>query len=390
MIKLNNPANCCGCSACQKICPKQCITMQEDIEGFIYPVFNIENCIDCSLCEKTCPVINPTPPHQPIKVYAAKNTDEQIRLESSSGGVFTSLAEIVIKRGGVVFGACFDENWEVKHDYVDTSNDLRQFRGSKYVQSDINDCFPKVKSFLQKNREVLFSGTPCQIAGLKQFLKHDYASLLTVDFVCHGVPSRKLWRMYLHEFKNQKFSYFDKKLTFNQINNISFRNKKNGWNDFNFYLSIDFKDHKSQDFYESHRINSFMKSFLSDLCLRPSCYQCPSKSGKSQSDITIADYWGIQKSLPSFDDNKGSSTVLINTTKGGEYYSQTNILSIETEYHKVQKYNGGYLTNIPIHKNRELFFRKLDKHPKVSYWIEKMLSTNSNKRNIISQLIKKI
>lgn len=390
MIIITDPQDCCGCSACQKICPKKCITMQEDSEGFLYPIFDINKCIECGLCERTCPVINPQPPHLPLITYAAKNIDEQIRLQSSSGGVFTALAEIIIKSGGVIFGACFNENWEVIHNSVETIEDLKTLRGSKYVQSDMRDCYPQVKHYLDQKRVVLFSGTPCQISGLKQYLKHDYDTLLTVDFICHGVPSRKLWRMYLKEIKRYKFSFFNKKLDLKKISDISFRNKRNGWKNYDFYLSLEFEDYIYEDFYEPHHENSFMKAFLSDICLRPSCYHCPSKSGKSRSDITIADFWNIQDSLPSFDDNKGVSTVLINTLKGKRYYSLTNTKSIEIDYDKVQQYNGGFLTEIPVHKNRNKFFKYLEKKQNISSWIEEMLSEESKSKVFIKHFFNRL
>lgn len=391
MIKLTNPEDCCGCSACEKVCPKQCITMKEDFEGFLYPLIDLDNCIDCGLCEKICPVINPQTPQQPIKVYAARNNDEQIRMKSSSGGIFTSLAEITISKGGVVFGACFDENWEVKHDYVETIEDLKRLRGSKYVQSNMGDCYSQAKDFLKQGREVLFSGTPCQIAGLKKFLKHDYDSLLTVDIICHGVPSRKVWRMYINELEKQNYLFFNRRLTPKRIRDISFRNKRTGWKNYNFYFSIDFRDPISEDFYESHHNNTFMKAFLNNLCLRPSCHNCPAKSGKSKSDITIADYWSIQESLPEVDDDKGTNSVLVNTLKGEQHYSKTNATSIETELEIAQRYNAGYLTNIPKHINREHFFKLLDKKPNISHWIDEMLPTEPKCKtlNIINKLFRK-
>lgn len=199
MIDILDKKDCCGCSSCVQRCPKQCITLKEDNEGFLYPIVNKEICISCGLCEKVCPVLSQGEPRKPLKVYAAKNQDEEIRRQSSSGGVFTLLAEQVIREGGVVFGAIFDENWEVKHDFAETIEGLAPFRGSKYVQSRIDDNYKKAERFLNQGRKVLFSGTPCQIAGLKRFLRNEYDNLLTVDFVCHGVPSPGVWRQYLKE-----------------------------------------------------------------------------------------------------------------------------------------------------------------------------------------------
>lgn len=199
MINIQDKKDCCGCSACASVCPKHCITMSEDSEGFIYPCVDESVCVDCHLCERVCPIINYGNDREPLAVYAAKNPDESIRMQSSSGGVFTLLAERVIDEGGVVFGATFNDRWEVVHDYVETKEELAKFRGSKYVQSKIGDSYQKAKAFLKNNRKVLFSGTPCQIAGLKKYLRKDYDNLLAVDFICHGVPSPGVFRTYLQE-----------------------------------------------------------------------------------------------------------------------------------------------------------------------------------------------
>ena len=203
MIAIKEKHNCCGCSACVQVCPKQCIRMYADNEGFLYPQVNSTICIDCGLCEKVCPVINQNKPNVPLSVYAAKNINEEVRIKSSSGGIFTLLAEQIISEGGVVFGARFNENWEVVHDYTETIDGLESFRGSKYVQSSISDNFKVAKQFLKEGRKVLFSGTPCQIAGLKKFLQKEYENLLTMEVVCHGVPSPMVWRDYI-DYKRAK------------------------------------------------------------------------------------------------------------------------------------------------------------------------------------------
>ena len=199
MIKIRQNSDCCGCNACTQSCPLKCISLREDREGFLYPEADLERCCNCRLCNKVCPVINRRETGNPLSVYAVKNRDEEIRRQSSSGGIFTLLAEKILDENGVVFGARFDENWDVKHDYVETREGLALFRGSKYVQSRIGDSYLQAQQFLKKGRKVLFSGTPCQIAGLKLFLGKEYDNLLAVDFVCHGVPSPLVWRMYLSQ-----------------------------------------------------------------------------------------------------------------------------------------------------------------------------------------------
>ena len=325
MIEIKEKAECCGCGACAQRCPKSCISMQESEDGFLYPVVNKEICIDCGWCEKVCPVLNQGNERKPLGVYAAKNKDEKIRIQSSSGGIFTLLAEQIIRENGVVFGARFNENWEVVHDYTENMAGLEPFRGSKYVQSKIGDTFKQTEYFLKAGRKVLFSGTPCQVAGLKLFLKKDYRNLLTVDFICHGVPSPMIWRMYLKglvarqgDGKNSVLSHSSSPIlnSIRDISHIEFRNKDLGWKKYSFALTLSVPyGHGVKNtvlLSEPYKQNIFMKGFLSDLYLRPSCYTCPVRRFKSGSDITLGDFWGIQNVLPMFDDDKGISAFMIN------------------------------------------------------------------------------
>lgn len=208
MIQITDKQNCCGCEACVQRCPKQCITMQSDHEGFLYPKVNEEICIHCGLCEKVCPIINTATEKEPFKILGAKANDDEIVKKSSSGGFFSLIAEKVLSQNGVIFGAKFDKNWNVVHDYTDNINELDVFRRSKYVQSRIGNTYQKAEDFLKAGRLVLFTGTPCQIKGLKLFLRKDYENLLTVDFVCHGVPSPAVWNMYLDAYI-KKLAYKD-------------------------------------------------------------------------------------------------------------------------------------------------------------------------------------
>ena len=233
MINIIDKVNCCGCSACASACPKRCITMKSDNEGFLYPHLDKDTCIDCGLCEKVCNELHPFPQRSPLQVWAAINKDEEIRLKSSSGGIFHILAKMTIDDGGVVFGARFDENWQVVIDYAETMIGVEDFMGSKYVQARIENAYKNAKRFLIEGRKVLFSGTPCQVAGLKQFLRKEYDNLLTVDFICHGTPSPRVWGMYLDEVTDScKF-----------VKSISFRNKINGWKHLHFSVKYSESDY---------------------------------------------------------------------------------------------------------------------------------------------------
>lgn len=200
MIHITDKKNCCGCSACVQRCPKQCIRLEEDTEGFLYPQVDEETCIKCGLCEKVCPILNQADKLSVLEVLAVKNPNDEERMNSSSGGVFLPLAKEVINQGGVVFGAVYDESWEVHHVYAEKIEDVYPMMGSKYLQSKIENSFKDAEHFLKQGREVLFVGSPCQIAGLRTYLRNkEYPNLLAVDFLCHGVPSPGVWRRYLAE-----------------------------------------------------------------------------------------------------------------------------------------------------------------------------------------------
>lgn len=325
MIRLIDKKDCCGCSACVQKCPKKCIFLKEDEEGFLYPAVEINKCIDCGLCEMVCPVLNQAEERIPLDVFAALNTDDRIRMSSSSGGVFTMLAEHTIKNGGVVFGVKWNEYFEAVHDYTDTVDGIACFRGSKYVQSLVGNTFKQVRDFLLQGRKVLYSGTPCQISALKLYLSKDYKNLLTVDVVCHGVPSPKIWREYLESLKLENIGF------------ISHKDKITGWKGYSFSIkSIDGK----LLYTEKASYNIYMKAFVKNLTLRPSCFFCPSKAGKSKSDITLADYWGVECLMPKMYDNKGTSLVCANTQKGVETIENLNLILKRADYNQSVSYNS--------------------------------------------------
>lgn len=354
MIYIKDKHNCCGCEACVQRCPKHCISMIEDNEGFLYPKVDISLCINCGLCEKVCPEINILQEKEPLKVFGAKHNDNNIVLNSSSGGIFTFLANKILDDGGVVFGARFDENWNVIHDYTETKEGLAVFRNSKYVQSRIGKNFKIAKQFLEKGKKVLFTGTPCQIKALNLYLKKNYENLLTVDVVCHGVPSPSVWSMYL----NAKMNKLQKNIY--DIRYINFRDKKYGWKDFSLTIK-----YCNSCIIERHFENKYMKLFLNNLILRPSCYSCLSKKGQSKSDITIADFWGVENILNKNYDNDGYSLVFINTIKGEEIFKISDLIEYYTvSYSLIECYNGGISPNISIPRRRKMFFENFSKATK--------------------------
>ncbi len=378
MIKIEDKTKCTGCMACVQRCPRHCIDLKEDAEGFSYPLVDLDMCVDCGLCEKVCPLKVPNEPRTPRMIYAAKNRNLSVRMASSSGGIFTLLAEVVLKDHGVVFGARFDAQWNVVHDYTDSIDGLAAFRGSKYLQSRIGDNYRKAERFLKEGRKVLFSGSPCQVAGLRKFLKKDYENLVTVDFVCHGVPSPMIWRDYLKEILRPKGvdgKNMVSQLSLNDmpvITGISFRDKRNGWKKFGFSVRVKSASKADQNLvsqsvevddkvwlYEPYRENLFMEGFLKNLYLRPSCYACPAKAGRSGSDYTLADFWGASTYIGDFDDDKGLSAVLV-------YHDKLNIDSLDMEFQPISM--GNILAQNPavvkssrMKGGRDEFFRKYEK-----------------------------
>lgn len=355
-------------------CPKHCITMKADNEGFLYPIVNKDDCIECGLCEKVCHELHPYESRKPLNVYAAFNKDEEIRMRSSSGGLFYLLAEKTISENGVVFGAIFDEDWQVKLDHAETLDGVKKFMGSKYVQANTATAFKDAEVFLKQGRKVLFSGSPCQIAGLHHYLSKDYDNLITVDFVCHGVPSPKVWGRYLDEVV-----VLGKKA----ICDIKFRNKRNGWKKFNFVLSYSQED-KYYSLYSWHKKNDFMQAFLSDMILRPSCYICRAKHGSSHSDITIADFWGINIEMPEMDDDKGTGLMLVNTEKGRKSIDWNKVNRKESSIEVASKYNGGLSSLTTPHPKRSEFFAAIDNSPSVIELITRSLRPNFKVRVYIA------
>ncbi|NSW90270.1 MAG: Coenzyme F420 hydrogenase/dehydrogenase, beta subunit C-terminal domain [Firmicutes bacterium] len=346
MINITNKKDCCGCNACYNICPKSCIEMKEDFEGFLYPTVNYKNCIKCGLCIKVCPMINLKEPKNILFVYGCKSKNIEEKFKSSSGGMFSILANYTLDKGGVVFGAAFNTDFKVEHIIVEDREELDKIRRSKYVQSNINDCYKLAKKHLEEGRDVLFSGTPCQIAGLKNFLNSDYEKLLLVDVVCHGVPSPGIFREYLEYLKNKNNS---------NIRTINFRAKELSvqaisieFNSGYKYLNEPFKD-------------IYYKAFLTNLILRPSCYDCRHNNFRSGSDITLGDYWGASNRFPEYQDKEnGVSLVIIKTPTGQKLFNTliNKFEYIETDIEHAIIGNPTIVRSSPINNKRDAFFEE--------------------------------
>lgn len=309
-IEINRPEKCSGCTACSQVCPKQCITMQEDAEGFVYPKVDQKVCIQCGRCKLVCPILHHDGGNAPEKVLAEKNKNEKIRSSSSSGGVFYELAKQFIQNGGVVYGCALDANMVARHVCVDTVEGLDKLKSSKYVQSDMGNTMSEIKKRLLSGEKVLFSGTPCQTAGLRNYLGKDYEMLLVIDVLCHGVPSPKLFTDYLE--------YLSKQYGGGKPISVNFRNKQRGWK--RLYMEVCFDNGKRHYIYSGY--DRYEGMFLNNLSLRPSCYECKFTKTERFGDITLGDFWGIGKKYPQWDDDKGISVVMLNTEKGTVAYEQ--------------------------------------------------------------------
>lgn len=384
MIEIKEKAQCCGCSACFNICPKNAIIMKEDDKGFKYPFIDKDKCINCKLCEKVCPIINSEKIKNEPKAYACINKDDEVRRESSSGGIFTLLAEEIIELHGIVFGAAFDENFNVTHIGVDNKENLKKLRGSKYLQSDIGESYRQAKENLLKGKYVLYTGTPCQIEGLKSYLQNDYENLFTQDIICHGVPSKKVWQSYLK---------YSKKEENEKIKSVNFRNKKDSWE--NYALNIEYSNYH---YNKNHNDDLYMKAFLQDVTLRDSCYRCSFKKYNRISDVTLADFWGISKINPSLNDHKGISLVIINSEKGKKLLEKIKNKCIieETNMDEAIKYNKAFITSARINQNRENFYQELSTNSNFKRIVKKYTTSQSfikkaekKCKNIIKRVIKR-
>ncbi len=346
--------DCTGCNACYSICPTSCISMQEDNEGFLFPNIDFDKCIECGKCIKACPILSPSKTKRAIrpKTYACWHKDDSVRLLSSSGGIFSALAEETIKEKGIVYGAAYNNNMVVEHIGIDNLNKLNILRRSKYVQSNIGECFKEIKTHLTSGTKVLFTGTPCQVAGLNTFLGKDFDNLQTLDFICHGVPSPKVFKNYLNWLEIK----FNKKLT-----SINFRDKKNGWE--NILASA--TSNNSEKIYLKGKLNSFYYGFIDGIFNRKCCSSCHYMTYPRPGDLTIADFWGIGDNVEfkyPQEKRKGISLVLDNSGKI-PFFENKQLFFTERSLQEAEDRNSHLKRATPVHPKRESFFNEFNNVP---------------------------
>ena len=357
MIEIKKKEDCCGCNACGDVCPKGCITFKIDNEGFWYPEVNKETCIDCHLCEKVCPIIEPakhiTRYEEPV-VFAAYTKDDAIRIDSTSGGIHSMLAQAMYKKNAYVGGAIYNEDHTVSHIASNDPKMLDEIRSSKYLQSSMEGQYKEVKKLLQAGEAVFYCGCPCQIQALYKYLKKEYDNLTTCDFICRGVNSPKVFLKYMDMLERQ----YGAKAT-----KIKFKAKKWGWH--NFSMRVNFANGK--EYCKDRYHDLFFIGYLqAGNFTRPSCYDCHFKGFPQKADITLADFWGIENIDKSMDQDRGTSLVMVNSDKGMKLFDsiKDNIEWRQFTMAVARKGNPAMDVSLKSAKpNRNQFFEALDKEP---------------------------
>ena len=344
MIELKRKEDCVGCRTCSMVCPRHCIKMVQDDEGFIYPQIDTSMCIDCGKCELVCPVLNDFVVDGKMDAwYGAYNKKRDVQIKSSSGAAFYELATYVLERKGLVWGAAWTEQNTVKHVCIQSPDELYKIQKSKYLQSDLGNAFELIKKQLTENYLVLFSGTPCQVKALLLFLKSHSKNLITVEVVCHGVSSPRVFQSYMSA---------------NKLKSVDFRSKEKGW--YNYEVKLVSESGNVQTMKATE--NLYMKGFLKDLFNRPSCTQCPAKSFKSGADYTLGDFWGVEYVVPDLFDQGGVSLIGMHTVKARNNWKEikSSFIYKSVDYEEAVKYNASMVKSAVASRDRESFFKDLN------------------------------
>lgn len=350
MPKLADRLICSGCTACLASCPTGAIVMRPDVEGFLYPHVDGQRCVNCNRCESVCPALGIKEKSLPIECFAATTLDQSLLMASSSGGIFTELAKPFLEVGGCVFGCVFERgSWDVVHAKAEILSELSAMRGSKYVQSDMRDTLKEVKRECLSGREVLFSGTPCEIAGLKAYLGRDYPNLLTVGLICHGTPSGYFFKRRLASLRCGE----------GDVTGVTFRSKRLGWERFCFEVSYQ----SGRDFYETQQKGVYMRLFNGDVAHRLSCYDCKARGGRSGADILIGDFWGVEKFHQDMYDARGVSAVLVYTQRGLEAYNRLQVKSKRVAFEEIAYANKNIQGDVVMTWRRRWCYRLLRVFP---------------------------
>ncbi|MBU5487425.1 Coenzyme F420 hydrogenase/dehydrogenase, beta subunit C-terminal domain [Clostridium sp. MSJ-8] len=391
IVLFDEKEKCCGCGACLNVCPKNAISMKPDKEGFLYPFIDKGRCIECGLCKKSCNYQEVNYLQEPISAYAAVNKNEEQLFKSASGGVFSAIATQFLKEGGVVYGATleFNDGYVNPHHIEVTSIDeLYKLQGSKYVQSMIDDCYKKAQIHLENGKKVLFSGTPCQIAGLYGYLKKYYENLWTIDVICHGVPNAQFFNDFINNESKKKNA---------SVIGYCFRDKTKGWG-LNGRIDFKYPSGKVKSFYTLARLSSYYTFFLNGDIYRENCYSCPYARKERVSDITIGDYWGIRKeqsellNKEEYDENKGISCALVNTEKGKKLFEGMGkwICLDKSSYEKISRGNGqlkkpsdeskirNYILNMYVtegYEKLDKWYKRKNRKKLIAYRMYRMIPT---------------
>lgn len=374
MINKLERNKCTGCFACAQKCPKKCIHIVTDYEGFLTPAIDHEQCIGCNVCEKVCPQLNAVKKKLPIETYAAYTKNEQLLSQSTSGGIFAIAAYMTLEEGGVVFGVEMTDDGLVRMSAIERKEELYKLQGSKYVQAYIGDSYIQAKVYLQTNRTVLFSGTPCQIAGLYSFLGKKYEKLYTIEIVCHGVPSQELFSAY-RAWLGQKMG--------SEIKHWYFRNKeKDGW------AQIDKLELKNRSVYRRENLDPYTYSYLKSFTLRESCYECQFCSPERCADITVGDYWGLRNHHPEFYSDLGVCLLLVNTEHGRDVLMKIrkSTALLPSDYAFMKKYNSGLVSKPQRPAQRENFYDDF-KHKCMDEFVSQNMKVPFNIKEVLRQWI---
>ncbi len=339
----NNKKDCCGCTACKSICPTGAITIKADKHGFLYPKIDQQKCIDCGMCKKVCAFQNGYKKNEKEypEVWAVKHKNSNVLKTSTSGGAFTAISDYILDLDGVVYGVAFDNDLNVSHEKATTKQEREKFKGSKYSQSNLKNIFLEIKKYLKNDKLVLFTGTPCQNEGLNSFLMNSNINtekLILCDLICHGTPSPLLWKEYIN---------FCEKKNKSKIVEYHHRSKVHGWGKGIYIESAKYKNGKTDC--TSYLSQMYKKFFSSCICFMEACYVCPYTNLNRPSDITIADFWGIEKCLPEFNDKRGVSLVLVNSQKGKNIFKniKNNIEYIQSNKEDCLQWNLQHPTPMP-------------------------------------------